>query len=403
MGNVEAESAVIGGLLLESDKLMPEISLELLPEDFSSSAYREIYKTFLDMFKRGVPVDSATLKSYLPEGTKEDCFELAINAAKTVPTLRRVKEYTKLVKRAGMAKRAKEKAMQFIEAIDANEPESQCQRKASEIVQVYSSIKSSADCVNAKDGYLSFCSSQDQKKEYLKTGFSRLDRNLYIAPGNYIVIGGRPSAGKTAFTLQIMLNVSGKHKALYFSLETSPEIIFERLISCYAKIPLKSIKMRNLTDDQWLKAHQAFDTFSKKRFSVIKAAGYGVEQIRSEIIRNKAEIAFIDYLTLIQSEGKNMLDKATNISIGLHNLAQQTGCVLIVLSQLNREGKNEPDMTSLRESGQIEQDADAILIISQDEDESERKIKIVKNKEGITGTIPFHFDGAFQTFYCIDS
>lgn len=122
----------------------------------------------------------------------------------------------------------------------------------------------------------------------------------------------------------------------------------------------------------------------------------------------RAEVIIIDYLSLIRSEGKSLYERVTNISMELHTLAQANKIAVVALSQLNRAGKDEPDMSSLRESGQIEQDADVILLLHEmgrnvlDRDagggDSDRKLIIAKNKEGMTGAIALNFQGEYQRF-----
>ena len=130
------------------------------------------------------------------------------------------------------------------------------------------------------------------------------------------------------------------------------------------------------------------------------AAGWTAEQIKSKAVQAQAEIIFVDYLTLMKSSGKTPYERATQISMDLHTLAQQMGITVIALAQLNRAGKGAPDMTSLKESGQIEQDAYAILLIHwPDQEDSTRELIIAKNKEGQTGKTTIAFDGRRQTFY----
>ena len=113
----------------------------------------------------------------------------------------------------------------------------------------------------------------------------------------------------------------------------------------------------------------------------------------------QADVIFVDYLTLMKASGKTPYERATQISMDLHTLAQQMEMAVIALAQLNRAGKGDPDMTSLRESGQIEQDADAILLIHwPDQEDSTRELIIAKNKEGETGKNFLRFDGKHQTF-----
>ena len=397
--NSEPERAVIGGILLKGD-LIAEISLSLQPDDFFLSECREIYKTYLEMFRQNIPIDGATLKTYLPAPEAEDLFLFSVNAAEDLPFLRNVPEYVKIIQDHSMRRKAKEKILDLSEAIDYESPINECQEKASDLLQCFSSPLTRDGSVSAKDGFLSVVESLDEKKAHIKTGISFIDRFIALEPGFFFVIGGRPSSGKTALSLQIASNISDHYQTLYFSLETSPKIVYQRMLSSFTKTPLDQIKRQAVSDNQMNIITNSFAQFEKKKLKVIKASGYSVERIRSEIIREKAEVAIIDYLTLIDCPGKSQYEKATNISIGLHNLAQQTGCVIIVLSQLNRDGEIKPDMTSLRESGQIEQDADAILLIERPdaEDLTKRVLDIVKNKEGEIMYKQFFFDGSIQTF-----
>ena len=140
---------------------------------------------------------------------------------------------------------------------------------------------------------------------------------------------------------------------------------------------------------------------------MVDAAGWTVQQIKSKAVQLRAEIIIIDYLSLIRGEGKSLYERVTNISMELHTLAQANRIAVIALSQLNRAGKDEPDMTSLRESGQIEQDADVILLLHEigrsvlDREaggDADRRLIIAKNKEGMTGAITLNFQGEYQRF-----
>ena len=151
------------------------------------------------------------------------------------------------------------------------------------------------------------------------------------------------------------------------------------------------------------KINDDFPRFKALDLHVVEASGWTVEQIKSKALQLKATVIMIDYLSLIQGNGNSTYEKVSNISIALHTMAQRTKIAVIALSQLSREGKNAPDMTSLRESGQIEQDADCILLlhtVEPDNPHSDRELIIAKNKEGQTGKIPLTFKGEYQKFYC---
>ena len=216
-----------------------------------------------------------------------------------------------------------------------------------------------------------------------------------------MVVGGRPSAGKTALTLQIALHMARKYRVVYFSLETSADKIYDRLIANYTGTPLAEIKEPQTIKD-WGRIAESTDSFSKLNLTVVEAAGWTVGQLRAKAMQLRAEVVFIDYLSLLQSPGNSRYEKVSNISIDLHTMAQKQKLLVVALSQLNRGGDGqEPSLTDLRESGQIEQDADVVLLLhSQDEDdqEADRGLIIAKNKEGAVGKMLLRFDGALQRF-----
>lgn len=124
-------------------------------------------------------------------------------------------------------------------------------------------------------------------------------------------------------------------------------------------------------------------------------------QIRAKAAQLEAEVVFIDYLSLIKGEGKSLYERVTNISMELHTFAQQAKVTVVALSQLNRDDRGEPGLTNLRESGQIEQDADGVILLfepARAEPGVNRILSVAKNKEGRTGEIPLCFDGSLQRF-----
>lgn len=406
MGNENAESAVIGCILMDGGTVMPEAVLSIGPEDFSRAEYRAIYRACLSLFQESRDIDVVTLREALSVAGVDAnaCMAVAVKAAEATPSIRRYREYLSIVHQEGTKRRAGDCAAALLEAVNAGEPFEDCRRKAAEVLRCFDEPSASSGTVDAKAGLLSFMDEQEQERSYISTGFSRLDRNLWIEAGDYIIIGGRPSAGKTALTLQMALHMSKTRRVLYFSLETSARKLYDRAIANFAMVPLGRIKAHALTDDDWQRVTQAYDVFSRLKLEVVPASGWTVEQIRAKAIQSRAEVVFIDYITLIQATGRTMLERATQISIALHTFSQQCGVTVFALSQLNRDGAGNPDMTSIRESGQIEQDADAVLLLYQpDEDEGCRTLRTAKNKEGRTGEMELRFDGQHQRFFELET
>lgn len=227
----------------------------------------------------------------------------------------------------------------------------------------------------------------DEKAKYILTGIPVIDRYLNLSPGNLFIIGGRPSAGKTALSLQMACEMARKgYKVCYFSLETDPDTLTARIIANRLAIPLSDVKAKTVPQsslDDLAELHRL-------PLFIRSASGKGAGWIKAQAQRMKAQVVFIDYLQLLTaSKAKDRYQQITSISIALHELAQTTGILVVALAQLNRNAAHaSPSTADLKESGQLEQDADAILLLSADKEQYQAIL--AKNKEGRVGEIPLH-------------
>ncbi len=397
--NIIAEQAVSGCIVLNSPAVMPLIVPILAEDDCQMPENRNIYRCSLQLYRENKPIDAVTLISLLGNEYKK----IILDAAAVTPSISHCEEYARQVHERAQQIRAHDKAMELIESLDNGGNIQDCQELTGQIMKCFDS-GSEKNTVSAEEGFLNFCDRQDHPRQYIHTGFSILDKYLFLDRGDFIIVGGRPSAGKTAFTLQMMLYMARSQNVAYFSLETKPEKIFDRLISNFDGISFNDIKTSGLKESEWDKITQSYGDFQKLRFQIVKAAGMTTEQIKSKALQLHSDVIFIDYLTLIKSPAKSLYERATNISMDLHTMAQKDNMTVVALSQLNRDGKAAPDMTNLRDSGQTEQDADAILLMNYDDKKpDERELIIAKNKEGKIGRIPLDFDGGKQRFTPIET
>ena len=320
----------------------------------------------------------------------------------SLPSVRGLSEYIRIVSEESRRANAVSRLNVALTRLQSGEPLEDVQNAVALTAQSMSGHEGSS--VSAADGFLLVADSLEKPRQYIGTGFRKLDSLLFIAPGDFVVIGARPSVGKTAFSLQMALHMARAKKVIYFSCETSAPKIYERALACYGNLSFRQIKQGGQIPKD--KLERLKDGFSSLRLSVVEAAGWTVPEIQARAIQERAEVVFIDYLTLLSADGKSLYEKATNVSKGLHTMAQQSKIAVVALSQLNRAGDSEPTMINLRESGQIEQDADAILFLhrsatGEDTDDQERKLIIAKNKEGQCGYIKFRFDGDMQRFFAV--
>ena len=240
----------------------------------------------------------------------------------------------------------------------------------------------------------------DEKPRYIPTGIPVVDRYLNLSPGNLFIIGGRPSAGKTALSLQIACEQARRgFRVCYFSLETDPDTLTARIIANRLAVPLADVKAKTVSQsdlDDLAELH-------KLPLYIRSASGKGAGWIKAQAQRMKAQVTFIDYLQLLTaSKAKDRYQQITSISIALHELAQTTGILVVALAQLNRNAAHaSPSTADLKESGQLEQDADAILLLSADKEQYQTIL--AKNKEGRVGEIPLTFDKTRQRFLAVTS
>lgn len=235
----------------------------------------------------------------------------------------------------------------------------------------------------------------DEKTKYILTGIPVIDRYLNLSPGNLFIIGGRPSAGKTALSLQMACEMARKgYKVCYFSLETDPATLTARIIANRLAVPLADVKNKSVPQSDL----DGLAELHKLPLFIRSASGKGVGWVKAQAQRMKAQVVFIDYLQLLaDGKAKDRYQAITGISIALHELAQTTGILVVALAQLNRNAAHAaPSTADLKESGQLEQDADAALLLSNDD--SQYFAILAKNKEGRTGKIPIAFDKERQRF-----
>ena len=240
----------------------------------------------------------------------------------------------------------------------------------------------------------------DEKTKYILTGIPVIDRYLNLSPGNLFIIGGRPSAGKTALSLQMACEMARKgYKVCYFSLETDPDTLTARAIANRLAVPLADVKAKTVPQSDL----DGLAELHKLPLFIRSASGKGVGWVKAQAQRMQAQVVFIDYLQLLRQAGaKDRYTAVTQLSMDLHELAQGTGILVIALAQLNRNAAHAaPSTADLKESGQLEQDADAILLLSSD-GEAYQCI-LAKNKEGRVGEVPLTFDKTRQRFLALTS
>lgn len=399
--NIEAEQAVIACALL-NPKDVPEILSKLTPEHFFNDLTKSCFNQILSLYNNDKPIDTIAVLSGIPSEYKPTVIKML----EALPTTANFKFYVDLVIQTYKKQKAFLRLSQLQQKLLSGASVEDCQESAVSISESLSSDVSD-ECVSAKQGLLDFYArnQQGKKKEYIRTGIDKVDKYTYISRGDYIIIGARPSTGKTALTLQMALKMAKDFNVVYFSLETSAEKIYDRCISNFTRTNFSSIKEGMCGENaakEWENIAKCSGNFSKLKLHVVPASGYTVAKIEAKAVELSADVIFIDYIQLLQGKGKDRFEQVTNISMGLHNLAQQRKIAVIALSQLSRAGSDEPSMKDLRESGQLEADSDVIILLhntNPTQESADRTLIIAKNKEGGVGKLTLAFDGKVQRFY----
>ena len=263
------------------------------------------------------------------------------------------------------------------------------------------------------------------------TGFPSLDRMLMgFREGQLIIIGARPAVGKTSFALNLALNAAAAGYTVgFFSLEMSGKEIAQRLICAYAMISISDFRMGRISPEQWANINEATQTLSKLDILIDDTPGTTVTEIRAKsrrMLHNKEKaIIILDYLQLVspppgrRSESRTV--EVSEMSRGLKIMAKELNVPIIALSQLSRavekQGNNSshrPQLSDLRDSGSIEQDADCVLFLYRDSyyasqnpdgaevDADTAECIVAKNRHGETSTVPLGWDGAHTRFMDVD-
>lgn len=393
---LDAEYSVIGCLLVD-----PNIAGELLhltrEEDFTIPELRTVYRAAAKLFQTGRPVDAVTIRGVC--GAEYN--DLLMQCMEITPTSFGWRTYIAAMQEQTRVSRLQALARELAEARTSDKAR-ELLGQAGEIL----SEKNRTHVVTMEQALVQFFSEQGEKRRFVSWGFDRLDGRLFSDYGDFVIVAGRPSAGKTALALQMAAHMGRQDKVGFYSLETSTAKLTNRLVANRCIIDFAHINRREMTPEEWERAAKWKKEITESRLELIPASGWGVQDILSTALARQHRIVFIDYLQLIRSRGRDRIEQVTNISLALHEMAQTHGILVVALSQLNRAGTSRadaaPTLTDLRESGQIEQDADAVLALYIDPDEDapidNRKLRVLKNKEGRLGEFSLSFDGSTQSF-----
>ena len=393
---MDVQTVFIGGLTLCKRDVATEVMVEVDDSDFETKELQEAFNAIKGYWELRGYVDVVDLRE-----THKNVADLIVECSKAceaecvVLSRERMGEWAKRIKENAALRRFQSLAIESASALTTYEDLSEIYQQMGEAMSLKTEEE---DAWTYEDVLNDYVLHMDEKPVYIKTGIERLDEALHISPGDFIIIGGRPSAGKTALSLQIAASMAKQNYTVYyFSLETSKRKLGARLMANQIYCPLDTVKNKAVS----LNEIDGQAKNMKMPLYIRSAAGKNVAWMKAQALRKKAQVIFVDYLQLIHETGaKDRYAAITAISIALHELAQTTGIVVVALAQLNRNPSKPgatPTNSDLRESGQIEQDADAIILLSGDNPDK-YLFRLSKNKEGEIGDLPITFNKQIQRF-----
>lgn len=391
-GWLQAQYGVLGSALLDSD-LVPKVMSETQEADYSGPC-RNVYRTMRKLFLSGSIVDPVSVSNAL--GTDHRSFIMQL--MELTPTTANLDHYITLCREQARVLAIREVGHQLTLTESGDEARKLIEQASSMMVD-----KPSLRITTMADALKSFMNRHTGTARYLTWPVPELNDRLYAEPGDFIVIGGYPSTGKSAWSLQCAWHLSRNYKVGFFSLETSSEKLFDRQMASVARISMDEIKRNSISQDNWDKLCAMTQEITTRNIELIPAAGMSPADVRAVTMMRGYQVIFIDYLQLLSGTGGNRTEQVSSISIALHTLAQSMGVTVFALSQLARQSTQEKSSSKavLRESGQIDQDADIIMILSlekKDDPSGNRILSIDKNKEGTCPNVLLAFDGKHQTF-----
>ncbi|WP_017654616.1 replicative DNA helicase [Fortiea contorta] len=424
--NIEAEEAILGGILLDPEAI-GRVSDRLIADAFYISAHKEIYQAAKQLHTQSKPTDLLTVTSWLADhdlltriggrnklATLVDRTVSAVNID-TLAVLVMDKYLRRQLIKAGneivhLGYQTEtelpivlDQAEQKVFGVTQERPQSGLVHISDTLVNTYSDIETRHQGI-ALPGIP--CGFYDL--DSMTSGFQRSD---------LIIVAGRPSMGKTAFCLNLANNIAAGYKlpVAVFSLEMSKEQLVQRLLASEAGIESGYLRSGRISQTQWEPLSSAIAKLSDMPIYIDDTPNITVTQMRSQARRLQAEkgmelgLIVIDYLQLMEGGGDNRVQELSKITRSLKGLARELAVPVIALSQLSRgveaRTNKRPMLSDLRESGSIEQDADLVIMLYREEyynqdtpDRGVAEVIVAKHRNGPTGTVKLLFDPQFTKF-----
>ena len=426
MQNVEAEEAVLGGILLDPEA-MGRIAETLEPKSFSLRSHQTIYKAALALYSEGVTPDLMTVTTWLSDhkllekaGGQLGLTQLLDRTVSAV----NIDQYGLLIADKQTRRNLIESAHKIIElAEDTSQPLETILQKSEEQIANISQGKSQQGLVSIGETLIgTFQEIEDRSESKIPPGIPCGFYDLDVMTGGFqrsdlIIIAGRPAMGKSSLAINIAESIAKKQKlpVAVFSLEMSKEQLVQRLLSTESRIESNRIRSGNIQQEEWEPLTTAISKLAETPIYIDDTSNPTVSEIKKKAKQLQVEndgklgLILIDYLQLMDGGSDNRVQELSRITRGLKGMAKDLNVPVVVLSQLSRSVEQRtnkrPMLSDLRESGSIEQDADLVMMIYRDDyynpntsDAGIAELILAKHRNGPTGTVKLLFDSEFTQF-----
>ncbi len=420
--NLEAERSVLGAILVRNEAI--DIVAELIDaDDFFRAAHRSVFNAMVALSERSDPIDLVTIRDALTRaGILEQVGGAAYISSLTdgVPHAINAEYYARIVKERATRRALINSANRIAASAYAAEESAEdlLDRAGQEIFdiaegRIESGFVPMADLVQEGFNTVERLQQHDSSVTGVPTGFEDIDEmTAGLQPADLVIVAARPSMGKTAFALNIGAHVAkgGERTVGVFSLEMAKEQLFMRLLTSEAQIDSHRFRTSRLMERDYRQLSAALGRLTELRMHIDDTPAIGVLEMRAKARRLKVEhgldLLIIDYIQLMQGRGRfeNRTQELASISRALKQLAKELNIPVVVLSQLSRAPESRgradrrPQLSDLRESGALEQDADVVMFIYREEmyertpeNEGVAEIIIGKQRNGPTGRVQLAF------------
>lgn len=433
--NTDAEASLLGAILIDADAIV-KIADSVAATDFFDAKHQHIYEAIVTLYEKRQAIDVLTLSDQLKNmgflemvGGPSYLTELT----NFVPTAAHVEQYAEIVAQKSMRRRLIQTSYEisglgFDETKNLKELIEEAETRLFQVSQqhVKQTLVSIEDILAESFERLDDLHKDKKKIRGIPTGFKDIDDTLAgLQRSDLFILAARPSMGKTAFVLNLAHNVAvyAKEPVLVFSLEMSKEQLVDRMLSMQSGVDAWALRTGNLTDTDFEKLGEAMGVLSEAPILIDDTPGVTVSDMRTKARREshqrKLGLIIVDYLQLMSGGSRfsgdgNRVQEISEISRGLKGIARELDVPLIALSQLSRSVESRtpqiPQLSDLRESGSIEQDADIVAFIYREDyynPETDRKnitdILIKKHRNGALRNVELYFDKDKQKFRSIDT